>query len=184
MSIRNLEIQLGQIAGELKNRPQGTLPSSTELPNNAGGTGKEQCLAVSLLSDKMTAEVGEEPIATNLNAVTIEDPLTYNSKKPEKMNPEVASTIKLSEHETEEVQWIKTFGTFNMLGSVQEITAYSDANWASNIDDQKYVAAYCVFLGNILVSWSSKKKTVVARSSTESEYCAFTHATAEITLLR
>ena len=34
------------------------------------------------------------------------------------------------------------------------INAYSNADWASNIDDRKSVAAYCVFVGNNLVSWS------------------------------
>ncbi|XP_038895827.1 zinc finger BED domain-containing protein RICESLEEPER 2-like [Benincasa hispida] len=92
------------IQGELKNRPQEALSSSTELPRNAGAIGNEQCLAVSLLSEKMTVEVREEPITTNLNAVTTEDPLTYNVEKPEEMNPEVASTPDPLKHEAEEVQ--------------------------------------------------------------------------------
>ncbi|XP_038874995.1 uncharacterized protein LOC120067518 [Benincasa hispida] len=37
-SFHNLEIQIGQIAGKLKSRPQGALPSSTELPRNSGNT--------------------------------------------------------------------------------------------------------------------------------------------------
>jgi len=52
----------------------------------------------------MTVEGREEPIATNLNAVTTEDPLTHNSEEPEKMKPEVASTCKPLEHGIEEVQ--------------------------------------------------------------------------------
>ncbi|MDV3187721.1 MAG: reverse transcriptase domain-containing protein [Sweet potato little leaf phytoplasma] len=48
------------------------------------------------------------------------------------------------------------------------ISAFSDADWASNIDDRKSIAAYCVFLGENLVSWSSKKQNAIARSSTES----------------
>lgn len=60
------------------------------------------------------------------------------------------------------------------------MVAYSDADWASNVDDRRSVAAYCVFIGNNLVSWSSKKQTVVARLSTESEYRALAHTAAEI----
>ncbi|MDV3146696.1 MAG: reverse transcriptase domain-containing protein, partial [Sweet potato little leaf phytoplasma] len=67
---------------------------------------------------------------------------------------------------------------------ILSLTAFSDADWASNIDDRLSVAGYCVFLGRSLVSCSSKKKSVVARSSTESEYRALAHAAAEITWLR
>lgn len=49
-----------------------------------------------------------------------------------------------------------------------------------NIDNRKSVAAYCMFLGSTLVSWSSKKQTSIARSSKESEYCALAHASAEV----
>ncbi|KAA0060623.1 putative mitochondrial protein [Cucumis melo var. makuwa] len=64
------------------------------------------------------------------------------------------------------------------------INAYSDADWASYIDDRKSVATYCVFVGNNLVSWSSKKQTIVARSSIESEYRALAHAAFEIIWLK
>ncbi|TYJ96957.1 putative mitochondrial protein [Cucumis melo var. makuwa] len=71
-----------------------------------------------------------------------------------------------------------------LKGTDLSITAYSDANWASNIDDRKSVAAYCVFICNNLVSWLSKKQTVVARSSTNSEYRALALAASEVILLK
>nr|KYP50444.1 Retrovirus-related Pol polyprotein from transposon TNT 1-94 [Cajanus cajan] len=49
-----------------------------------------------------------------------------------------------------------------------DITGFSDADWATNIEDRKSVAGYCVFLGESLITWSSKKQRVVSRSSTES----------------
>uniref|UniRef100_A0A803QD60 Integrase catalytic domain-containing protein n=1 Tax=Cannabis sativa TaxID=3483 RepID=A0A803QD60_CANSA len=60
------------------------------------------------------------------------------------------------------------------------ITGYSDADWACCPDDRKSIAGYCVYFGNTLVLWSSKKQPVVARSSTESEYRALAHVAAEI----
>ena len=48
-SLRNLEIQIGQLANELRNRPQGTLPSDTENPRRDG---KEHCKVVTLRSGK------------------------------------------------------------------------------------------------------------------------------------
>ncbi|XP_038904330.1 putative pectinesterase 52 [Benincasa hispida] len=49
-------------------------------------------------------EVGEKRITTSLNAVITEDPLTYSLEKLEKIDPEVASTLKPLDLETEEVQ--------------------------------------------------------------------------------
>ncbi|XP_047306227.1 uncharacterized mitochondrial protein AtMg00810-like [Impatiens glandulifera] len=60
------------------------------------------------------------------------------------------------------------------------LEAYSDADWAGCPDDRRSSTGYCIFLGNNLVSWNSKKKHVVARSSIESEFQALAHATAEL----
>ncbi|XP_060959081.1 uncharacterized protein LOC133030366 [Cannabis sativa] len=49
-SLRNLEVQLGQLANDLKNRQQGTLPSDTKNPRRDG---KEHCKAVTLRSGKI-----------------------------------------------------------------------------------------------------------------------------------
>ncbi|XP_038896547.1 secreted RxLR effector protein 161-like [Benincasa hispida] len=65
-----------------------------------------------------------------------------------------------------------------------QLTTFSDANWASNIDDRKSIAAYCVYVDNNLISWSSKKQTMVARSNTKSEYRVLAHAIAEIIWLK
>lgn len=62
-----------------------------------------------------------------------------------------------------------------------DITGFSDADWATSIDDRKSIAWHCVFLGETLVSWSSRKQKVVSRSSTESEYRALADLAAEIT---
>ena len=48
-TLKNLENQMGQLATELRNRPQGTLPSNTENPRNLG---KEHIKVVALRSGK------------------------------------------------------------------------------------------------------------------------------------
>ena len=48
----------------------------------------------------------------------------------------------------------------------------------------KSVSAYCIYLGNNLISWSSKKQGVIARSSAESEYRALASTSAELTWMQ
>jgi hypothetical protein len=59
------------------------------------------------------------------------------------------------------------------------LTAYSDADWAGCPDTRKSTSGFCLFLGNSLVSWSSKWQHTVSCSSVEAEYQAVANAVAE-----
>lgn len=61
-----------------------------------------------------------------------------------------------------------------------QLITYTDADWATNVDDRKSSGGFCVFLGDSLISWSSRKQRVVSRSSTESEYRALVDGAAEV----
>jgi hypothetical protein len=65
-----------------------------------------------------------------------------------------------------------------------ELCAYSDADHDCDPTDRKSVTGFCIFLGDSLISWKSKKQSIVSQSSTEVEYHAMTSTTKEIIWLR
>ena len=60
------------------------------------------------------------------------------------------------------------------------IEAFTDADWAGSLDDRRSTSGYCTFVGGNLVTWRSKKQSVVARSSAEAEYRAMAQGVCEI----
>jgi hypothetical protein len=68
--------------------------------------------------------------------------------------------------------------------STSDLVVYIDADWAGCPDTCWSTSGYAVFLGDNLVSWSSKRQHVVSRSSAEVEYCAVANSVAEACWLR
>ncbi|KAH0639733.1 hypothetical protein KY285_036319 [Solanum tuberosum] len=59
------------------------------------------------------------------------------------------------------------------------INVYCDVGWAADPDDRRSHHGFVVYYGPNLISWSSQKQNVVARSSTEAEYRAIAFVASE-----
>ncbi|XP_016730501.1 uncharacterized protein [Gossypium hirsutum] len=92
-TLKNLESQMGQLAMELRNRPQGTLPRNTKNPRKLG---KQHCKVVTLRSGKTlepkTVVIEDEPIGKKESRSIVEIPTPV---EPELTNfDEVKSNLK------------------------------------------------------------------------------------------
>ncbi|RVX18807.1 Retrovirus-related Pol polyprotein from transposon RE1 [Vitis vinifera] len=70
-------------------------------------------------------------------------------------------------------------GLFFRKTENRDTEVYSDADWAGNIIDRRSTSGYCSFVWGNLVTWRSKKQSVVARSSAEAEYRALAQGICE-----
>jgi hypothetical protein len=72
---------------------------------------------------------------------------------------------------------------FFPTGSSLRLVAYNDADWAKCPDTRRFVTGWCMFLGDSLISWKSKKQACVSKSSIEFEYRAMSPACFDIVWL-
>jgi hypothetical protein len=73
--------------------------------------------------------------------------------------------------------WYRSDHEFGLYG-------YLDSDWAGSIPDRKSTSGYCFSLGSSMVSWSSRKQSYVALSTTEVEYVATCATNREAVWLR
>ena len=60
------------------------------------------------------------------------------------------------------------------------IECFFEANWAGSKENMRSTSGYYVFVEGNIVSWKSKKQSVVSRFSAEAEYRAMTQSICEI----
>uniref|UniRef100_A0A2N9F1J4 non-specific serine/threonine protein kinase n=1 Tax=Fagus sylvatica TaxID=28930 RepID=A0A2N9F1J4_FAGSY len=85
------------------------------------------------------------------------------------------------------LRYVKTspgLGLFYSAGHKSGLSCFTDADYAGSQTDRRSTTGLSTFYGNHLISWKSKKQTVVSRSSAEAEYRAMAQGTCEILWLR
>lgn len=135
-----------------------------------------------------------------LSGMTLDDPCEYRMVFGSLQylaftHPDIAYSVnRLSQfmHHPTDIHWqvvkrvlrylsgTMSHGIFLSTRSPISFHVFSDADWAGNVDDFVSTNAYTLYLGTTPITWSSKKQTYVARSSTEVEYRYVANADAEI----
>ena len=67
---------------------------------------------------------------------------------------------------------------------IPSTSAYADADWGGCLDTRRSTSNSCVFLGDALISWKSKKQPTVSKYSAEAEYRALSSVSSEVIWLR
>ncbi|XP_057965478.1 secreted RxLR effector protein 161-like [Malania oleifera] len=75
-------------------------------------------------------------------------------------------------------------GLFYSAQSPLVLCIFSDIDWAGDPIDRRSTTGYCFLFGTSLISWRSKKQTLVACYNTEVEYCALVDTTSELLWLQ
>ena len=76
------------------------------------------------------------------------------------------------------------FGILYTKQETKDFVAYSDADWAGDLDDRKSTSGYLFKISGGAVSWRSKKQSSVALSTAEAEYIALASTAQEAVWLR
>ena len=82
------------------------------------------------------------------------------------------------------IQGTISFGLHLYKSEFGSLMSYTDADWGGCPDTRRSTSGYCIFLGNNLISWSSKRQPTLSKSSAEAEYRGVANVVSESCWLR
>ncbi|GJQ95498.1 ribonuclease H-like domain-containing protein [Tanacetum coccineum] len=118
-----------------------------------------------------------------LDGVPVQDPTLYRSlvgiclHMHDPREPYLAALKRILRY----VRGTLDFGLHLYASATTSLVGYTDVDWAGCPSTRRSTSGYCVFLGDNLLSWSSKRKHTISRSSSEAEYRGVANVVAETT---
>ncbi|XP_071704657.1 uncharacterized mitochondrial protein AtMg00810-like [Rutidosis leptorrhynchoides] len=82
------------------------------------------------------------------------------------------------------LQGTPTLGLHIQKSRTTSLVSFTDADWGGCPDTRRSTLGYCVYYGDNLISWSSKRQATLSRSSAEAEYRGVANVVAESCWLR
>ena len=61
-----------------------------------------------------------------------------------------------------------------------QVQAYTDSNYGGYVIDMRSTSGYCTFVRGNLITWHSKKHTIVSKLSAEAEFRAMAQEVCEL----
>ncbi|GJX37179.1 ribonuclease H-like domain-containing protein [Tanacetum coccineum] len=99
---------------------------------------------------------------------------------PDPQEPHLAAPKRILRY----VQGTLDLGLHLYASSTTSLVGYTDADWAGCPSTYRSTSGYCVFLGDNLLSWSTKRQHTLSCSSAEAEYWGVANVVAETAWLR
>ncbi|TYK01384.1 Cysteine-rich RLK (RECEPTOR-like protein kinase) 8 [Cucumis melo var. makuwa] len=147
--------------------------ASPYLLTETGMLGSQRKYTLDLLTETgmLGCRLADTPIEFNCKLGNSDDQVPVDKEQYQRLAPyeEHMEAIKRI------LRYLKTTpgkGLMFRKTDKKTIEEYIDSDWARSVVDRKSTFGYCTFVWGNLVTWRSKKQSVVARSSVEAEYRA------------
>ncbi|RVW35272.1 Retrovirus-related Pol polyprotein from transposon TNT 1-94 [Vitis vinifera] len=193
-NLHQLDVKNAFLNGELEEEVYMKIPPSMETPENSGKLAelrrelwsRKRKYVLDLLQE--TGMLGCKPVDTPMDPIgkTDKDNDSHPTDK-DKYQRLVGKLIYLT-HTRPDIGFAVSMspgrGLYFKKTSSREVEVFTDADWAGSLTDRRSTTGYCSYMWGNLVTWRSKKQSVVARSSAEAKFKAMAHGICEGTWLQ